>query len=406
MRILTAATTSHSSTRRSFAWTVPALAATLALAGFCAALPAAQAAPLAAKQAQAAQLDREVAKLEDEYADLAERYRGSLVDLQKLQRSVRTTQAELAATRADLDEASDRLRVRALAVYRDGAGSSKLLDVARAGSVADFFERVDMIERVGNQDATILGRVETLERQVQKKELILRTARTRQAKVVKRASSSKRRMGSVLGKKRAALGSVTAEIRAIMEQQRAAEALRQEAASRAAVQQLQAGTSAPTGTITKTAPDGTTVTVPAPSPDASTGSDASATAAPAAPISVPLPPASGSASSAAGIAMGKTGSPYVYGAAGPSSFDCSGLVVWAFAQAGRPGLPHSTYSLIGMGVEVPMAQAQVGDLIFTNNAGHMGIYVGGGSMVHAPRTGRTVSVESLSNYTIVAIRRI
>jgi cell wall-associated NlpC family hydrolase len=104
--------------------------------------------------------------------------------------------------------------------------------------------------------------------------------------------------------------------------------------------------------------------------------------------------------------MGKVGSPYVYGAAGPSSFDCSGLVVWAFAQAGRPGLPHSTYSLITMGVEVPLAEAQVGDLVFTNNAGHMGIYVGGGSFVHAPRTGRDVTVEGLGNYTVVSVRRI
>ncbi len=81
-------------------------------------------------------------------------------------------------------------------------------------------------------------------------------------------------------------------------------------------------------------------------------------------------------------------------------------MVWAFAQAGRPGLPHSTYSLIGMGVEVPLSQAQVGDLVFTDNSGHMGIYVGGGSFVHAPRTGRTVTVESLGYYNVVSVRRI
>jgi cell wall-associated NlpC family hydrolase len=59
-----------------------------------------------------------------------------------------------------------------------------------------------------------------------------------------------------------------------------------------------------------------------------------------------------------------------------------------------------------MGVEVPMSQAQVGDLVFTNSSGHMGIYVGGGSFVHAPRTGRTVTVESLGNYSVVSVRRI
>jgi cell wall-associated NlpC family hydrolase len=96
----------------------------------------------------------------------------------------------------------------------------------------------------------------------------------------------------------------------------------------------------------------------------------------------------------------------VWAAAGPDAFDCSGLVVWAFAQAGRPGLPHSTYSLITMGVEVPLSQAQIGDLVFTNSTGHMGIYVGGGQMVHSPRTGRTVSVEPLTYYSVTAVRRI
>ncbi len=59
-----------------------------------------------------------------------------------------------------------------------------------------------------------------------------------------------------------------------------------------------------------------------------------------------------------------------------------------------------------MGVSVPLSQAQVGDLVFTNNSCHMGIYVGGGSFVHAPREGRTVTVESLGNYTVAAVRRV
>jgi cell wall-associated NlpC family hydrolase len=95
--------------------------------------------------------------------------------------------------------------------------------------------------------------------------------------------------------------------------------------------------------------------------------------------------------------MSKIGSPYVWAASGPDSFDCSGLVVWAFAQAGRPGLPHSTYSLVGMGVEVPMDQLQPGDLVFGYGDGHVGIYVGGGNMVHAPHSGDVVKVASISS---------
>jgi cell wall-associated NlpC family hydrolase len=104
--------------------------------------------------------------------------------------------------------------------------------------------------------------------------------------------------------------------------------------------------------------------------------------------------------------MGKVGSPYVWGAAGPSTFDCSGLVVWAFAQAGRPGLPHSTYSLINMGVPVPMDQLQVGDLLFNDSVGHVAIYVGNNSFVHAPHSGDVVKVTSLSDYYLGTARRI
>jgi len=372
----------------------------LAIAAACASTSTANGATLASKQAQAAQLDQQVGKLEDEYADLQERFRGAQVELKSIRASITKTTTALEATRADLGVAHVTLEARALAVYQDGAGSTQLLDVARAGSFAEFFDKVDAIERVGNQDAAILDRVESLERKVATKRQLLKQQDAKQAKVVKRAKSNKVRMGTVLGKRKAKLASVTSEIRTIMSQQRAVAARKEAAESRKRVRLIQAAGVTGGGAAPATATGGATDTTGTAAPVAADPVTADVA------VSVPLPPASGSASSAAGIAMGQVGKPYVYGAAGPSSFDCSGLVVWAFAQAGRGGLPHSTYSLIGMGVEVPLAQAQVGDLIFTNNAGHMGIYVGGGSFVHAPRTGRNVTVESLGNYSIVSIRRI
>lgn len=106
------------------------------------------------------------------------------------------------------------------------------------------------------------------------------------------------------------------------------------------------------------------------------------------------------------VALGRIGSPYSWGAAGPDSFDCSGLVIWAFSRAGRTGLPRTTYALMEAGVEVPLKRARRGDLVFTDSAGHMGIYVGRGRMVHSPRAGRSVSVEPLSHFSVVAIRRL
>ena len=96
-------------------------------------------------------------------------------------------------------------------------------------------------------------------------------------------------------------------------------------------------------------------------------------------------------------------------AAGPDGFDCSGLVMWAFAQVGV-SLPHSTYALYAMGVPVSSDQLQPGDLVFFDGVGHVGIYIGGGQFVHAPHTGDVVKISSLSegwySATYVGARRI
>jgi len=96
------------------------------------------------------------------------------------------------------------------------------------------------------------------------------------------------------------------------------------------------------------------------------------------------------------IALAQRGKPYVWAAAGPSSFDCSGLVVYAYAQAGMPGLPHSSSELSTMGVPVAQADLQAGDLVFFGHpVHHVGIYVGNGLMVNAPDFGQVVKVEAL-----------
>jgi peptidoglycan DL-endopeptidase CwlO len=92
-------------------------------------------------------------------------------------------------------------------------------------------------------------------------------------------------------------------------------------------------------------------------------------------------------------ALGKRGDPYVWGAAGPGAFDCSGLVVWAFAQVGIT-LPHYTGDLWNSGVHVPRSDLEPGDLVFFYaDISHVGIYIGDGLMVDAPDFGLTVRVE-------------
>ncbi|MBB4930829.1 cell wall-associated NlpC family hydrolase [Lipingzhangella halophila] len=109
--------------------------------------------------------------------------------------------------------------------------------------------------------------------------------------------------------------------------------------------------------------------------------------------------ASGDARAALDFAYAQIGKPYVYGAAGPDSYDCSGLTMRAYGSAGV-SLPRTTYAQAEVGQRInSMSALQPGDLVFFfGDLGHMGIYAGGNQMVHAPRSGKNVEVVSLSGY--------
>jgi cell wall-associated NlpC family hydrolase len=100
------------------------------------------------------------------------------------------------------------------------------------------------------------------------------------------------------------------------------------------------------------------------------------------------------------------GDPYVWGAAGPSSFDCSGLVLWAYAKVGI-SLPHFTGDQWNMGVHVGRNQLQPGDLVFFYpDIGHVGLYIGNGLMVDAPDFGQVVQVQPVMWSVYVGAVRI
>jgi peptidoglycan DL-endopeptidase CwlO len=108
---------------------------------------------------------------------------------------------------------------------------------------------------------------------------------------------------------------------------------------------------------------------------------------------ITIPTANTVGGQAVAAAMSRRGDPYVWGAAGPGAFDCSGLVVWAFAQEGI-ALPHYTGDLWNSGVHVARNDLEPGDLVFFfPDISHVGIYIGDGLMVDAPDFGLTVRVD-------------
>lgn len=116
------------------------------------------------------------------------------------------------------------------------------------------------------------------------------------------------------------------------------------------------------------------------------------------------PPSEGAASAVVSYAYQFIGRPYVFGATGPDTFDCSGFTSYVYRNAVGREITRTTYSQIGQGRPVSRDQLQPGDLVFTNGVGHVGIYVGGGQMIHAARPGVGVIVGPIYNFS--SARRI
>lgn len=125
------------------------------------------------------------------------------------------------------------------------------------------------------------------------------------------------------------------------------------------------------------------------------------------PLSLVAGPAPSSrAAAAVAAARRAVGAPYVWGASGPGSFDCSGLTQWAYAQAGV-GLPRTSQAQRHAGRQVPLDQARPGDLVvYRDDASHVGMYVGNGQVVHAPHPGARVRYDPVGMMPIASVTRV
>ncbi|MFZ3596430.1 NlpC/P60 family protein [Streptomyces sp. BH104] len=112
------------------------------------------------------------------------------------------------------------------------------------------------------------------------------------------------------------------------------------------------------------------------------------------------------AKAAISFAYGALGSPYVWGATGPSAFDCSGLTQAAYKAAGV-SIPRTTYSQIDAGPRIPKSQLQPGDLVFFySSISHVGLYIGGGKMIHAPNPSAPVRVAPIDEMPFAGATRV
>jgi peptidoglycan DL-endopeptidase CwlO len=315
----------------------------------------------------------EINALDSRVEQAVERYNLANVKLQRIGRDLTRARFELRIARVNLKRAQTNLAEQAVAVYTSSDSNSTLEVLFGASSLDDLLNRIDTVNRVSDQRSSLLGAVTKFRAQIGRETLRLQSAQTEQKQVVAQRAAERASIESQLSQRRRLLSSVRSEIAHLQAVERA-RSLQIAHSYRPQPQQNSSGT---------------VVGVSASTPEASVA-----------------PPSH--YGGVVGIAMQYLGRPYVWGGASPSGFDCSGFVMYVYAQVGV-SLPHSSYSQYGMGVPVSRDQLQPGDLVFFDGLGHVGLYVGGGSFIHAPHTGDVVKISSLTGWyasTYVGARRI
>jgi cell wall-associated NlpC family hydrolase len=346
-----------------------------------AAVPAFGDPSVSSKQAQAQQVMGQLQHLSDSLERARSQYYASTQQLAKIQNDLRVNKHELKLAKHNLKRSERVIAQRLVSLYTSDQAST-LEVVLGARSLDDMITRMDSAKSVTSLDAQVLSQVKTFRTAVKRNHELLAKARVAQQRVVSQRAAAKASIESQIGQTNSLLASIKGEIARIV----AADAARQRQLAAAAQQRLTLNR------VTQAQSQDTIIGATAIAPES---------------LTVVAPPSTHSG--AADAALGQLGTPYVWAGSQPGGFDCSGLVMWAFAQVGV-ALPHSSYAQYGYGVPVSRDQLQPGDLVFFDGLGHVGIYIGGDQFVHAPHTGDVVKISSLDEgwyaSTFVGARRI
>lgn len=356
-------------------------AAILVLVALVAVTTAAADPTVDAKRAQAQAVLAQVQEMDEQLAHAIEAYNLANVKLDRIDADLKANARHLTIARSSLENAQTHLADRLVALYTGGAESSTLEVVLGAESLDDLLNRLEAVERVSAHDTRVLREVTAFRAEVKQRKAKLQRARAEQRQVVAARASQRSSIERQLGERQRLLSSIRSEIAEL----EAAERRRQERLAAQARARLAAAQRA-------ARPE----SAPAPAPRSAilgAGSLPEEVAEEVAPAAA-LPPAK--YGGAVAIAMQYLGVPYKWGGASPETgFDCSGLTMYVFAKLGV-SLPHHAATQFTMGTPVSRDQLEPGDLVFFRGLGHMGMYIGGGQFIHAPRTGDVVKISSLS----------
>jgi cell wall-associated NlpC family hydrolase len=310
----------------------------------------------------------QIQELDAELGHVIEAFNAEQIELDRILAEQRDNQRRLKIARGNLGQAHANLEARLIELYQ--GGETDLVEILLgSSSLDDILDGIETASRVSDQDSKILGEVTRFREEVKRREAELAKARNRQEQVVAEREARKDEIQARLAERERLLSTIEDQIAELQRQERE----RQRRLEAQARQRLSA---------------------PAPAP-ASGGSSGRA------------PPSQ--YGGVVGIAMQYLGIPYRWGGASPETgFDCSGFVMYVYAQVGV-SLPHNAAMQYGYGSPVSRSELAPGDLVFFNGLGHNGIYIGGNQFIHSPHTGDVVKISSLTGWyasTYVGARRL
>ncbi|MEU9880154.1 C40 family peptidase [Streptomyces phaeochromogenes] len=365
----------------------PALA-TAALTSVALLSQTANAAPSEEPRPSLEEVEKKVGDLYRQAETASEKYNAAKEKTTKQKKRVDTLLDDVARRTEKLNDAREELGTFAAAQYRTGAAAPDTASLLLADNPQDYFDQTHLMDRLTSRqkqsvDDYVTQQTATTEKRQEASESLETLTRTQSSLKTSKADVQRK-----LATARDLLSKLTAEEKARLAaierqkqeeaQRKADELARQQAADaerrRQEAAQSTAGTSTGSGTASGTSGSGST---------ASTAK----------------------ADKALAFARAQIGKPYVWGASGPGSYDCSGLTQAAWKAAGVT-LPRTTWDQVKSGTTVSVNSAQPGDLVFFyDDISHVGIYIGDGMMIHAPKPGAYVREESIYYMPIHSVVR-
>nr|WP_241267497.1 C40 family peptidase [Streptomyces scabichelini] len=367
----------------------PALA-TAALTSVALLGQSANASPSAEPRPSLDEVQKKVDDLYQQAETATEKYNGAKEKTSKQRKRVDTLQDDLAKRTQKLNDAREELGTFAAAQYRTGAAAPDTASLLLADNPQDYFDQNQLMDRLtsrqqqavddyATQQSEITQKRQEASESLQTLSKTQNTLKTSKADVQRKLAEARQLLSRLTTEEKARLAAIEKEKQE--EARRKAEELaRQQAAAEERQRQEQqaqqsAGTSTGSGTST------------------GTGSSAGTSTSTA------------KGEKAIAFARSQTGKPYVWGATGPDSYDCSGLTQAAWKAAGVT-LPRTTWDQVKVGTTVSIANAQPGDLVFFyDDISHVGLYLGDGMMIHAPKPGAYVREESIYYMPIHSVVR-